>query len=642
MKWLRIFLLTISALILSACSFTLAADVTPPPGYRQPTPMEAPVEATSGPMFPLVPPDAKNGEPIFAEKCAPCHGVEGLGDGPQAAQLPNPVIPIGTYEISSQVSPADWDEIVSKGNIERFMPPFTSLTDRQRWDVVAYTYSLSTSAERIATGEALFQENCASCHGSSGLGDGPSAAGMTLPNFTNQELMAGKSGAELFQTISAGSGEMPAFSEDLSEDERWVLTDYLRSLTFTSAMLADQSTQSPDAQTTPMVETPSTSEVEPDDVITETAVLAEPSGMGIVNGYVMNASGGDIPAGTEVLLHGFDQMQIAITATTQLLDDGTYSFTDVEMPIGRVFLTTIDFEGTSYGSDIATVEGDEQIIELPIQIYETTTDTSSIFADRMHMFFEQLDDQTMRVVELYIISNPSNKTIIASEDGAPVLEFSLPPEARNLEFQDDTLGDRYIETDKGFADTIPIRPGMGSYQVLFSYEMPFERNLELVHPVNMQTDALVILVPEDSVKIKGANIQDAGVRDMQGVTYHMYNGSAMNAGENLSLTVSGRSSTSINLSSSSGMVIGIAALGLVLIVAGVFLYRRAGSNDEYLEDDEYQDVHATEPQNAEAVMDAILALDDLFQEGQLPEDAYHKRRAELKAQLQKLMEGESA
>ena len=35
-------------------------------------------------------------------------------------------------------------------------------------------------------------------------------------------------------------------------------------------------------------------------------------------------------------------------------------------------------------------------------------------------------------------------------------------------------------------------------------------------------------------------------------------------------------------------------------------------------------------------MDAILALDDLYQEGQLPEDAYQQRRAELKGMLMDL------
>ena len=40
-------------------------------------------------------------------------------------------------------------------------------------------------------------------------------------------------------------------------------------------------------------------------------------------------------------------------------------------------------------------------------------------------------------------------------------------------------------------------------------------------------------------------------------------------------------------------------------------------------------------------MDAILALDDLYKEGQLPEEAYNQRRAELKERLKVILEQES-
>ncbi len=36
-------------------------------------------------------------------------------------------------------------------------------------------------------------------------------------------------------------------------------------------------------------------------------------------------------------------------------------------------------------------------------------------------------------------------------------------------------------------------------------------------------------------------------------------------------------------------------------------------------------------------MDAILALDDLYKDGKLPEDAYLERRAELKQRLKEKM-----
>ena len=256
-------------------------------------------------------------------------------------------------------------------------------------------------------------------------------------------------------------------------------------------------------------------------------------------------------------------------------------------------------------------------------------------------FFEQLDEGTLRVVELYIISNPGSETIVAADESSPVLEFSLPPEATNLEFQDETMGGRYIMTEDGFGDTFPIRPGMGTYQVLFSYEIPYQRKMELAHPVNISADALIILVPEDTVSIKGDNIQDAGVRDMQGVMYHMYNGGSLAVGDELRLDISGRSVASTDLTSSSGLVIGIAAFGIALIVAGIWLYRRAATREDEVETEEPDHLEEeASPQSVGSLMDAILALDDLYEAGQLPEGAYLKRRAELKAQLAALMEDE--
>ena len=102
----------------------------------------------------------------------------------------------------------------------------------------------------------------------------------------------------------------------------------------------------------------------------------------------------------------------------------------------------------------------------------------------------------MRVIQLYILSNPSSKTLVPSGEGEPTLSFELPEGATNLEFQDGALGERFIKTDKGFGDTISIRPGSGNYELLYAFEMPYERKLDLVQPLSLPVDAVVVMVPE--------------------------------------------------------------------------------------------------------------------------------------------------
>ena len=613
--------LVVFAWLLSACQFSLAADVTPPPGYQPPPEMPAAPEVTSGPVYPLLPPDPLEGGAIFAEKCAPCHGLVGLGDGPQGAQLPNPVPALGSVEVARQAAPADWFNMVTRGNLERFMPPFTSLTDRQRWDVVAFALSLSVPASSIAQGETLYQANCAECHGENGRGG---SAG--VPDLITQETMAKKSAEALFQSISNGTSDrMPGFADKLSDDERWALADYLRSLTFAS------SAEAPAADLTP------TTEVTASDGVTTTSPLSTTASLGSISGTVTNASGGLIPAGLAVNLHAFDGMQVVMTATTTTTDDGAYVFSDVELTEGYLFLTTIEFQGITYGSEVASFEPGSASLEMPLEIYETTTDPSVLVVDRLHFFFELTTEGAMRVVELYVISNPTAKTVMAAEEGEPVVTFSLPSGYSGLEFQDGEVGVRYLLTGEGFGDTQPVRPGVGSYQVMFSYEMPYNRKLELARPASMVTNAVVVLVPEDGLKISGASIQDAGVRDLEGVQYHLYNGSGVQPGQEVRLTISNNLRLLSSSSSSTNLLIGLAAVGVVLIGAGLWLYRRNQSAAGEAEEDDDLEAAPASSETPESLMDAILALDDLYQEGQLPEEAYIQRRAELRARLKELM-----
>jgi mono/diheme cytochrome c family protein len=637
-----------SVMFLSACNFSLAADVTPPPGYKPPTAVEDPAEATTGPLYPLVPPDPARGEVIYLEKCAPCHGETGLGDGPQAADLPNPAPAIGTVEVARLSAPAAWFKLVTQGNIERFMPPFRSLSDGERWDVVAYAQSLSLSADQLALGEQLYQDNCAECHGAGGQGDGPGAVAYAepLPDFSDLELMAARSNAALYQAISDGipSRGMPAFADRLAEEERWALADYLRS--FMLAPAGGVTENLPESTLTPAADLVASDLLTSTGELSNTETLSATQALGVISGVVTNPSGGDLPVGESITLHAFDMADLVFTMTAPLNDDGLYLFENLEMPVGRSFFTTLDFEGVTYGSQFASVEEAGAALEMPINVYPSTTDSSLAMVDRLHFFFEFIDEQTLQVSELYIIVNPGNETLVASEQGQPVLSFTVPAEATNLQFSNEDMMSGIIQpSEQGFDIITPIRPtGDEGLPILFSYDMPYNRKLELSRPVDLLTNAVVILVPAGNIKVKGDQIQDVGTRDVEGgMQFQMYTGGNLSAGQTLDLTITGKPSegeaAASNTNSTTGILIGIAALGLVLVVAGVWLYRR---NLKVQPEQVADEAQGAEPafESPEAVMDAILALDDLYQEGKLPEDAYLPRRAELKEQLRNLTKGE--
>jgi mono/diheme cytochrome c family protein len=81
--------------------------------------------------------------------------------------------------------------------------------------------------------EQLYKNNCAKCHGVDGLATGSSIASLNLSGVGNMALttLQEQSDDELFATISGGKGrEMPPWQLSLSEDERWEVIAYIRTL----------------------------------------------------------------------------------------------------------------------------------------------------------------------------------------------------------------------------------------------------------------------------------------------------------------------------------------------------------------------------------------------------------------------------
>lgn len=91
------------------------------------------------------------------------------------------------------------------------------------------------SAERAAT---LYRDNCASCHGVQGAGDGAAGAGLdpAPSNFLERERQFQRSVFGSYNTISLGvdGTGMPGFTQ-LAEDERWALAYYVGTLPMTAA-----------------------------------------------------------------------------------------------------------------------------------------------------------------------------------------------------------------------------------------------------------------------------------------------------------------------------------------------------------------------------------------------------------------------
>jgi len=348
-----------------------------------------------------------------------------------------------------------------------------------------------------------------------------------------------------------------------------------------------------------------------------------------VVGKITAPEGIAIPSGLKVTLVGFDGMNQVYEDQVDVSANGAYEFTEVEFVTGRAFMATMDYNGLIFSSEVYhSTEGlPEAAIDLPIPYYETTSDLAALRADRLHLFFDFTRAEVVQVVELFILNNTGDKAIV-STDGKGTVAFELPEGAANLQFQDSTIGERYIQTENGFADSAAILPGEGS-QILFAYDLPYSRKADVAISLPIAVDAAVIMMPEGSVKLSSDQLQSTGTREVQGVNLEMFSASNLPAGTILDLSLSGRisSAATVQPGSSTGLLIGGGVLGLVLIGAGVWLWRQKKQGD--VEEEEPD----TGEETSESIMDAVITLDDRYQAGELSEEAYQTRRAELKEKL---------
>lgn len=625
---LRIIFFIILATTISACNLTLAEDVTPPPGYIPPTPM---------PTLVLVPPQTPNianGETIYFEKCAACHGDTGLGDGAQGIQLGVTVPAFALPEIARPASPSGWYTIVTRGKIERFMPPFVSLNDQERWDVVAYIMSLHTSKDEIEKGKDIFETKCPNC---------------STDYFKDQGKMSGLSMVALARIIRLGNEEIQPFGEDLSDEDMWAVAEYLRSLTYDSTTPASTA-----AQDQPTV-VPATQTPFPADAITPSGDVTPAGteqvqvtnevlpGFGSLSGTVENKTGESLPENLVITLRGFEHdFQDPTAGTFEVVtmegtttDDGSFRFENVEIPEGRIFLVEVTYKGIDHTSDFLIVDAGQTSLKLPtLVLRDVTTDTSGLVVDELDIFLTtNPDEEFYEFLALYSFRNTGD-TIVSVELGdsqeLPFLKFPDGAEGIGYEALQDSAP--FTSTVDGFA----MSPNEAPYGIIAFSSVSIEENFIISQPLVLSVSIARIFVP-DGMRVEGNGITQDGPQDVQGEIYQSYSASDLKAGDILSLTISGAPNfapPSINestKSANSSLLIGAGGLGIALILAGMWMYLRDRnqSNDEDEDDGEFD--------SKEDVMDAIIALDELHRVKKISQEAYHKRRGELKEILKEMV-----
>jgi hypothetical protein len=158
---------------------------------------------------------ADGSQPVAQAQLPPYERLDvSLDDRPPATLIPQGRPSAQAGQALGVSLPSDWDEEALRllSPQEAFTalradPAYDGLSDADLWNVIALAWRETASAESLQTGEALFAQNCAACHGQQGQGDGPAARYLTDPppaDFSDPARMAAASGVILHGKLVRG------------------------------------------------------------------------------------------------------------------------------------------------------------------------------------------------------------------------------------------------------------------------------------------------------------------------------------------------------------------------------------------------------------------------------------------------------
>ncbi len=173
----------------------------------------------------------ETGEKLWLTLCAGCHGENGTGNGPAADWLRPRPVNLTQYDFTWQrLAQVLWHGVPGTAMPAWRDIPVAGLTALATY-VKAFAVEESIAPpdqNQLATGEQVYQNNCAQCHGDAGDGQGFAVSQLAIAptDFTSQRPSLGESVRVLNNGIEGSS--MAPWTDRLSESEILAVSYYLR------------------------------------------------------------------------------------------------------------------------------------------------------------------------------------------------------------------------------------------------------------------------------------------------------------------------------------------------------------------------------------------------------------------------------
>ena len=583
--------LIIGVLLLASCSLSAR------PKFRDDlsVPAVLPTLAVDGEAAPLQPPDAQHGAQLYAQKCVACHGITGAGDGSNAAQLKAQGKVVANLVNSARIraiKPSDWHDVITNGRIQNLMPPFSgSLNAQDRWDVQAYLWALGTPSITLQTSAALFTQQCASCHLSEG----------SAPKLNDPTWMVSMS---LQQVASAMAVATSHQSLKLSEDQRFQLADYVRTLSYQY--------------------------VDPI-ALRESAVKGDGTLI-----FRANVDTGPVPslAGAPVTVRAYDQAGETFSRTLPTDATGVVTFTQLPRRADYFYQSEVLVDKVKFfAPPLQFVVTGTTVLDERVHIFPITNDANVISIPEYYYFVQDIREGELSIAEVFNFDNRSNLAYIDKDfpGGPRSLRIDLPDDAQNLRFDPPQLATRFTVSGTSVYYNDIVEPGARSLQAIVLYEIPYRTKKRIERRFTYPVSSINVILPDLS-KLPGGlqvdGLTDRGVTQTPNGTIHLYvNDKSIPANGMLAFHFTGQPrAAALPGSDVSGIAFGAVGV-LVALGLGYMIMSRIRS------------VRAIPIKlEREQLLALIASLDGAFAKNEIDERNYTRRRADLKSQLKDIWE----
>lgn len=547
------------------------------------------------------PASVSGGRSLWTENCLPCHGPAGKGDGPTSQNIPDPLRDLSDPLIARPLVPAENFNVIKNGRIEKLMPPWKNrLNDTQIWDLTAYVWSLSTTPENIASGETIYIQQCAACHGNSGAGDGPQVTAKMV-NLADPVSVVQQSQADWLTKYKASSEHSTL--NNLSEVELNQTLDYIRTFTFKM-----------------------------------------PQRNGVLKGQVINATTNKPQGNITVTLRAFDNNAELETKTVQADAVGNFKFDNLLTDHAVLYTVEGSYGDIRYLSDqpgLFTPDNAETTLNL--NVYETTVNMESVVVPQLH-YLLSFSPEAVNVVQIFVFSNKGNKTYIGQN--GQTITFVLPENAQGVAFQNDEAGERFKQNGTTYTDTAPITPGEETQSIVATYNLSYQDSLTIKAPLPIDISAVNVVMQDQGAELTSTQLQFLEKREFQGDSFSIFTGSNLKKGQELTLQLTNLNDLSFTAPASSDatlagsnlyqsrlgwMVLGLGGLVILGVGLGYPYLRSQAVHQDNLSDND-PGLHR------QKLLLMLARLDELFESGELDKQLYHRARAKYKAELVGLME----